>query len=182
MKKQWLEWIKAFAIAAVLAIVVRVFLFAPVVVEGPSMSPTLHNGDHLIVSKINYTFGSPERFDIVVFHATQRKDYIKRVIGLPGDEVAVRDDQLYVNEKPIDEPFLNEEINELQNGERLTQDFMIDQLPGGYEEVPEGHFLVLGDNRNNSTDSRTIGMVPKEQLVGEAVFIYWPFDRIGFVN
>ncbi|UOR12744.1 signal peptidase I [Halobacillus amylolyticus] len=182
MKKQWLEWIKAFAIAAVLAIVVRVFLFAPVVVEGPSMEPTLHNGDHLIVSKINYTLGSPERFDILVFHATEKKDYIKRIIGLPGDKVAVRDDQLYVNGKPIEEPFLSEEKSELQNGDSLTQDFTISQLPGGYEEVPEGHFLVLGDNRDNSTDSRTIGMVPEEQLVGEAVFIYWPFDRIGFVN
>ncbi len=181
MKKQWVEWIKAFAIAAVLAIIVRVFLFAPVVVEGPSMLPTLHNGDHLIVSKINYTVGSPERFDIVVFHATERKDYIKRVIGLPGDKVAVKDDQLYINGEPVDEPFLNEEINQLPGGEKLTQNFTISQLPGGYEEVPEGYLLVLGDNRDNSTDSRTIGMVSKDELVGEAVFIYWPFDRIGFV-
>lgn len=181
MKKQWVEWIKAFAIAAVLAIVVRVFLFAPVVVEGPSMLPTLHNGDHLIVSKINYTVGSPERFDIVVFHATEKKDYIKRVIGLPGDKVAVKDDQLYINGEPVDEPFLNEEVSQLTASEKLTQDFTISQLPGGFEEVPEGYLLVLGDNRDNSTDSRTIGMVPKDELVGEAVFIYWPFDRIGFI-
>ncbi|ASF39445.1 S26 family signal peptidase [Halobacillus halophilus] len=182
MKKQWLEWIKAFAIAAILAVVVRVFLLAPVVVEGPSMLNTLHSDDHLIVSKINYTLGNPERFDIVVFHATERKDYIKRIIGLPGDTVRYSNDQLYINGEAFEEPYLEELKKELPEGEELTRDFSMDQLPGSNEEVPEGELLVLGDNRNNSTDSRMLGTIPKEQVVGEAVFLYWPLNRIKFMN
>ncbi|MBH0229253.1 signal peptidase I [Halobacillus yeomjeoni] len=182
MKKQWLDWIKAFIIAAVLAIIVRVFLFAPVVVEGPSMLPTLHSGDHLIVSKINYTVGSPERFDVVVFHATEKKDYIKRVIGLPGDHVSYENNQLYVNGEKMSEPFFDEAGAESENGQFDTRNFTIEQLPGANEEVPEGHILVLGDNRNNSTDSRMLGMIPMEQVVGEAIIAYWPMDRIQLIN
>ncbi|MGI8315105.1 signal peptidase I [Halobacillus mangrovi] len=182
MKKQWLDWIKAFVIAAVLAIIVRVFLFAPVVVEGPSMLPTLHSGDHLIVSKINYTLGSPERFDVVVFHATEKKDYIKRVIGLPGDHVEYKNDKLYINGKEMEEPFLTEEKEHVESGEVNTDDFTIEELPGGYEEVPENHFLVLGDNRTNSTDSRMLGVIPDNQIVGEAILSYWPLNRIELIN
>ncbi|WP_226578713.1 signal peptidase I [Halobacillus litoralis] len=182
MKQQWIDWIKAFAIAAVLAIIVRVFLFAPVVVEGPSMLTTLHSGDHLIVSKLHYSLGSPDRFDVVVFHATERKDYIKRIIGLPGDHIAYENDQLYVNGKQVDEPFLEGRKNQLPEDEILTEGFTIEDLPGGYEVVPEGQVLVLGDNRNNSTDSRMLGMISEDQMVGKAVLAYWPLDRIRLVN
>ncbi|WP_281975576.1 signal peptidase I [Halobacillus litoralis] len=182
MKQQWLDWIKAFVIAAVLAIVVRVFLLAPVVVEGPSMLTTLHSGDHLIVSKLNYSLGSPERFDVVVFHATERKDYIKRVIGLPGDRITYEEDQLFVNGEAMEEPFLNERKKQIAEDQLLTDDFKIEELPGGHEVVPEGHLLVLGDNRNNSTDSRMLGMIRDDQVVGQAVLSYWPLSRISLVN
>ncbi|MBN9652828.1 signal peptidase I [Halobacillus sp. GSS1] len=183
MKQQWLDWLKAFLIAGVLAVIVRVFLFAPVVVEGPSMLTTLHSGDHLIVSKLNYTLGSPERFDVVVFHATERKDYIKRVIGLPGDHIAYEDDQLYVNGEPVEEPFLDERKQQLSGTRPLTDDFIMEEdMSGNYKEVPEGHLFVLGDNRNNSTDSRMLGMIDQEQMVGEAVVSYWPLNRIQLVN
>ncbi|MGV2620035.1 signal peptidase I [Halobacillus sp. ACCC02827] len=182
MKQQWLDWIKAFVIAAVLAVVVRVFLFAPVVVEGPSMLDTLHSGDHLIVSKLNYTLGSADRFDVVVFHATERKDYIKRVIGLPGDHIQYENDQLFVNGEPVDEPFLDERKSELPEGVRFTEDFSMEELPGSYEVVPEGHLFVLGDNRNNSTDSRMLGMISDDQIVGQAVLSYWPLNRVSLVN
>ncbi|TGB04826.1 signal peptidase I [Halobacillus salinus] len=181
MKQQWLDWIKAFVIAAVLAVVVRVFLFAPVVVEGPSMLTNLHSGDHLIVSKINYTLGSPDRFDIVVFHATERKDYIKRVIGVPGDHVEYVDDQLYINGDPVEEPFLDEQKEQHPN-ENWTNNFSIEQLPGGYEEVPEGSLLVLGDNRQNSTDSRMLGVIDDDQIVGQALLSYWPLDRVQWLS
>ncbi|MCA0969161.1 signal peptidase I [Halobacillus litoralis] len=181
MKQQWLDWIKAFIIAAVLAVVVRVFLFAPVVVEGPSMQTSLHSGDHLIVSKINYTVGEPERFDVVVFHATERKDYIKRVIGVPGDHVSYEDDQLYINGEPVEEPFLDEQKEQF-SADTLTRDFSIEQLPGSYEEVPEGSVLVLGDNRQNSTDSRMLGMIEENQIVGEALISYWPLERIQWIG
>lgn len=183
MKQQWLDWIKAFLIAGALAVIVRVFLFAPVVVEGPSMLHTLQSGDHLIVSKLNYSVGSPDRFDVVVFHATERKDYIKRVIGLPGDHIAYEDDQLYVNGEPVEEPFLKERKQQLNSDQTLTDDFTMEEdIPGEYEEVPEGFLFVLGDNRNNSTDSRMLGMIPQEQMVGEAVVSYWPLNRIQIVN
>ncbi|MFQ3543351.1 signal peptidase I [Halobacillus rhizosphaerae] len=182
MNKQWWDWIKAFVIAAALAIIVRVFLFAPVVVEGPSMQNTLHNGDHLIVSKINYTLGEPDRFDVVVFHATETKDYIKRVIGLPGDHIEYKSDQLYVNGKKVDEKFLNDRLSKMPEGDVLTDDFSIEQVPGGYDTVPEGELLVLGDNRNNSTDSRMLGMIPEDKIVGQAVLLYWPLNRIRLVH
>ncbi|WP_347860612.1 signal peptidase I [Salimicrobium sp. PL1-032A] len=182
MKRQILDWIKALAVAAVLAVLVRLFLFAPVVVEGPSMLPNLHNEDRLIVSKINYTLGSPHRFDIVVFHATERRDYIKRVIGLPGEHVAVRNDQLYINDTPVEEPFLNERIDTMPDGETYTRNFELEQLEGSYSEIPEDHVLVLGDNRRNSTDSRAFGVVPLEKVVGEAIFSYWPPERIQWLD
>lgn len=182
MKQQWLDWIKAFAIAAALAIIVRVFLFAPVVVEGPSMLNTLHSGDHLIVSKLNYSLGSPDRFDVVVFHATERKDYIKRVIGLPGDEISYENDQLYVNGEAVEEPFLDERKQQMSGGQPLTDNFTMDDIPGEDKVVPEGYLFVLGDNRNNSTDSRRLGMIQQDQMVGEAVVTYWPLNRIQLVN
>lgn len=182
MKNAWVEWIKAFLIAAILAVLVRVVLFAPVVVEGPSMLPTLEDNDHLIVSKINYTIGKPERFDIIVFHATERRDYIKRVIGVPGDHVAVENDELYINGERVEEPYLEERKQEMPDSQILTQDFTLEQVTEeGYETVPEGHVFVLGDNRNNSTDSRMFGVVPMDQIVGEAVLTYWPLERIRIV-
>ncbi len=107
-KNETWEWVKALLIAFGLAAIIRVFLFTPIVVDGVSMMPTLENGDRMIVNKIGYTIGEPKRFDVVVFHAPEEKDYIKRVIGLPGDEVEYRDDVLYVNGEPFEEPYLDQ--------------------------------------------------------------------------
>lgn len=181
-RNEWLDWIKALGIAAILAVVIRVFFFAPVVVDGPSMMPTLHNGDHMIVNKFSYLVGEPDRFDIVVFHATQNKDYIKRVIGLPGEHIAYRDDVLYVDGQPLKEPFIEQRVKSLSEGQSYTFDFKLENLPGDYQKIPENHVLLLGDNRTNSTDSRILGLVSTDQLVGETSLIYWPLDRFGFVN
>ncbi|MFC0524119.1 signal peptidase I [Pontibacillus salicampi] len=181
-RKEWFDWIKALGIAAVIAIIIRMFLFSPVIVDGPSMLPTLQNGDYLIVNKLSYSMGEPERFDIVVFQATETKKYIKRVIGLPGEHVAYRDDKLYVDEKPIEEPFLKERLDQLGDNQTYTFDFALEDLPGGNQTIPEGYVLVLGDNRNNSTDSRRLGLISKENLIGETQFIIWPPKRIGPVD
>ena len=85
LKNEWFDWVKALLIAFALAFIVRIFFFAPIVVDGPSMQPTLHNNDHMIVNKIIYNITDIERFDIIVFHATEKQDFIKRVIGLPGE-------------------------------------------------------------------------------------------------
>src|SRR5690606_29210187 len=153
-KNELWEWTKVLLIAFGLAAIIRVFLFTPIVVDGISMMPTLADGDKMIVNKIGYTIGKPERFDIVVFHAPEQKDYIKRIIGLPGDEVEYRDDVLYINGKAIEEPYLDQykaETIELP----LTEDFT---LEGKIQSkvVPEGHVFVLGDNRRKSKDSRHI--------------------------
>ena len=107
-KNELWEWIKALVIAVLLAAVIRYFLFAPIVVDGVSMMPTLHDQDRMIVNKFSYQIGEPNRFDIIVFHAPENKDYIKRVIGLPGDTVEYKDDTLYVNGKAYEEPYLDE--------------------------------------------------------------------------
>lgn len=180
-KKEWVEWVKALLIALGLAFIVRMFLFAPIIIDGPSMLPTLHDRDQMIVSKYNYYFSEPDRFDIVVFHASVQKDFIKRVIGLPGEHVAVIDNVLHINGNPVEENFLTEN-DEVSGFQPFSNDFTLEELPGGYTEIPEGHVFVLGDNRGDSTDSRSIGVIPMDKIVGKASLIYWPFNRIQFVG
>lgn len=180
-KNEWLEWMKALLVALGIAFIVRMFLFAPIIVDGPSMLPTLHDRDQMIVNKFSYNFKDPERFDIVVFHADAQKDFIKRVVGLPGEHVAVVDNVLHINGEPVEEEFLPENK---QSGtfQSVKNDFTLEELPGNHEVIPEGYVLVLGDNRGNSTDSRMIGLIDMDQIVGKASLIYWPFDRIQFVG
>lgn len=177
-KNEWFDWLKALLFALGLAVVVRMFLFSPIVVDGPSMMPTLHDRDQMIVNKIAYKIGEPERFDIVVFHASKQKDFIKRVIGLPGEHVEVRNDVLYINGEPVNEPFLADLKENKKPYQSITNDFRLEDLPGQYKIIPDGYVLVLGDNRSNSTDSRMLGVIPINQIVGKARIIYWPFDRI----
>ncbi|KON92125.1 signal peptidase I [Rossellomorea marisflavi] len=175
-KSEWREWTKALGIALILVIVIRYFLFAPIVVDGLSMTPTLHNGDRMIVSK----FGTPDRFDIVVFHAPERKDYIKRVIGLPGDKIEYKDDTLYINGKAYEEPYLKDSKVALQEG-LLTDDFTLDEIID-QETVPDGEIFVMGDNRRYSKDSRHIGTVPLEEVVGITSVVVWPIKDMGMVK
>jgi len=180
-KSELWEWIKALLIAVALAVIIRYFLLAPIVVDGYSMMPTLHDQDRMIVNKISYTFGEPDRFDIVVFHAPEQKDYIKRIIGLPGDTVEYIDDVLYINGEPIDEPYLDEYKQQVFDGP-LTDSFTLLDIPGGQETVPEGHLFVMGDNRRNSKDSRHIGFVSMDEVVGKTNIVYWPVSDIRIVK
>ena len=181
-KNEWFEWLKALLVALGVALVVRMFLFAPIIVDGPSMLPTLHDRDQMIVNKYKYYFNEPERFDIVVFHASSQKDFIKRVIGLPGEHVAVIENVLYIDGEPVEESFLPDNQEELSSFQAVRNDFVLEELPGEYTVIPDGHVLVLGDNRGNSTDSRMLGVIPTDQIVGKASLIYWPFERIQFVG
>jgi signal peptidase I len=171
------EWAKAFLIAIVIAFVVRSFLMTPIEVKGASMEPTLHSQERMFVTKI----GEPKRFDIVVFHATENKDYIKRVIGLPGDRVEYKDDILYINGKSYEEPYLDKSKKLITNGQ-LTGSFTLNETPVGSEVVPEGHVFVLGDNRRNSEDSRHIGAVPIESIVGTTKVVYYPFKEMKIIG
>ncbi len=136
-------------------------------VDGFSMEPTLQSGEFVIVNKLAYKLGQPAIGDVVVFHFPRNLDqeYIKRIIGLPGDEVAVREGQVFVNGGPLEEPYI--------------------KAPPTYEsqwQVAEGELFVLGDNRNNSSDSHNWGGVPMEHVVGKAVLIYWPPTEWGLLT
>ncbi|TFE02738.1 signal peptidase I [Jeotgalibacillus salarius] len=169
IRNEWWEWSKTLLAAVLIAAVIRLFLFSPVLVDGSSMVPTLQDGDRMIVNKFQYTYTMPERFDIVVFHVSEKEDYIKRVIGLPGETVAFKDDQLYINGEPVEESF--------RGTEAFTENFTLFELTG-FDEVPENHLFVMGDNRQYSKDSRHIGPIPIDEVVGETPLIYWPFKDI----
>lgn len=170
------EWIKAILVAVVLAVVIRQFVFAPIIVDGVSMAPTLQDRDRMIVNKM----GEPERFDIIVFQATEDKDYIKRVIGLPGDHIEYRNDTLYINGEAYEEPYLEKQKQQLTDGP-LTYDFTLEEVTGE-ATVPEGELFVLGDNRRFSKDSRTIGTISMDQVIGEANVLYWPLKDARIVK
>ena len=136
-------------------------------IDGSSMEPNLHHGEFVIVSKINYRFGEPERGDVVVFDFPRNitQEYIKRIIGLPGEHILVEDGKVYVNEIMLSEPYL-----------------IIEPQYEGEWVVPEDTLFVLGDNRNNSSDSHTWGMVPMNNVIGEALVVYWPPSSWGLIN
>ncbi|MFC4619015.1 signal peptidase I [Camelliibacillus cellulosilyticus] len=182
-KKEAYEWLKALAIAVIIAIIIRSFIFANYVVEGPSMMPTLQDGNRLIVNKIDYDFTSPHRFDIIIFHATPTDDYVKRVIGLPGDSIEYKNDTLYVNGKAVNEPYLKRYKENVVNGP-LTNNFTTKDIPNviPLSRVPKGKLLVLGDNRKDSTDSRVFGFVDMNKVVGKVDVRYWPVSKFGFVH
>lgn len=167
-KSEIMSWVKSLAIAFVIVFVVRQFLFAPVVVSGQSMEPTFESNNRVVISKIHKL----DHFDLVVFHAPGTKeDYIKRVIGLPGDTVEMKDDQLFINGKAFDEPYIEENKEKIFKDQKLTEDFEV--------TVPEGQLFVLGDNRRNSTDSRIIGCIDESSVVGKVEFRFFPFNSIG---
>ncbi|MBP2240904.1 signal peptidase I [Cytobacillus eiseniae] len=176
-KSEVFEWLKALFIAIAFAFVIHTFFFTPVLVDGASMEPTLQDQDRMILTKV----GEPKRFDIIVFHVTEETDYIKRVIGLPGDRIEYKDDRLYINGKLFDEPYLDEFKQEVIDGP-LTHSFTLRETPIKSEVVPEGHLFVMGDNRRYSTDSRHIGAVPMEKVVGTTKFVFYPIGKIKIID
>ncbi|MFP3392880.1 signal peptidase I [Brevibacillus sp. SIMBA_040] len=172
-KKEHWEWLKALGIAIILAFLIRTFLFAPFIVEGESMETTLHNSEKLVVNKAIYYLQDPKPGDIIVFHAEQKRDYIKRVIAVAGDTVEVKNDELYVNGKLVEEPYLaqHKEQAKAQGEPFFTNDFPPVQIPAE-------HIFVMGDNRLNSHDSRAIGPVAVSTVVGRAEFTFWPLGDI----
>lgn len=175
--KEIFSWLKAIIVAVVVVFVCRQFLFTPITVSGESMKPTYQDRDKVVVSKI----GKIERFDTIVFESniTESKYIIKRVIGLPGDTIEMKNDTLYINGKEQKEPYLDESKKELPNGMVLTDDFSLNEVTGK-TTVPEGTYFVLGDNRRNSLDSRKIGFVNEDDVLGESKFRFFPFSEIGF--
>lgn len=161
-KSGFLRFIKDVLETLVLSIVLFVgvnVISARIRVDGASMEPTLATGEYVIVNRLSYRFGTPQRGDIIVFHPplAPQEEYIKRVIGLPGDDVEVRNGTVYVNGQALDETYLNTKTN----------------YPGTWR-IPAGQLFVLGDNRNNSSDSHEWGTIAMDSIVGKAILVYWP--------
>ena len=155
-----------YIILLIVIILIKVFIVSPIRVNGTSMYPTLHDKDFMLLNKINYKFNDIKRFDIVVIKY-DGEDLIKRVIGLPGEKIEYRDNKLYVNGKLIKENFTREEM----------EDYNINQL--GSEVVPNDYYFVLGDNRPVSKDSRIIGFVSRDDIVGKSSTTLFPLNRFG---
>ncbi|OGG29518.1 signal peptidase I [Candidatus Gottesmanbacteria bacterium RIFCSPLOWO2_01_FULL_49_10] len=163
-------------IVVIMAVMVMIYLFivSPQEINGASMEPNFHNGEFILTNKIEYKFHEPKRGEVVIFKSPRNKDvdYIKRIIGLPGDTVLLKDNKLYVNGNPVDEPYLSPGVN-VFGGSYLRE--------GAEEIVPEGSYFVAGDNRPHSSDSREFGPIPKEDFIGKAFLRYWPFSQFGWV-
>ncbi|MFW5998512.1 MAG: signal peptidase I [Halanaerobiaceae bacterium] len=165
------EFFQSLIIAGILAFFIITFVAQSFVVDGGSMVPTLDNGERLFVNKFIYRFHPPERGDIIVFtpNGASNKKYIKRVIGLPGDTVSIRDGTTYINGEPIEEDYINEEMD---------GDF-------GPYQVPEESVFVMGDNRNHSADSRfpsVVGFVDYDSISGKAFWVYWPITKMRILE
>jgi signal peptidase I len=159
------EIFESVAIAILLAILIRMFVFQPFYIPSESMVPSLQVGDRIIVSKLNYHFSEPQRGDVMVFKfpLDPSRDFVKRTIGIGGESLAIRDSNLYINGRQVQEDYLPAGLT--------FADF-------GPEPVPVGSYFMMGDNRNNSDDSRVWGALPEENIIGKAVLIYWPLNRI----
>lgn len=176
VKKEGMEWVKAFALGMIIFVFIRIFFFSNYVVEGESMLPTLEEGNKVVVNKFGYETSDLKRFDVIVFHANEEEDFVKRIIGLPGDKVEYREDVLFVNGKKVSEPFLKPYREESPGG-YLTGDFTLEDLTG-MEKVPKGKLFVLGDNRLGSWDSRQFGFISMEDVVGKVNLRYWPLKEM----
>ena len=165
-------WLRDLTLSVLIALVVILFLYQPVKVEGTSMMPSLHDQERVFINKFVYRMGLGEvqRGDTVVFWfpGDPSKSYIKRVIGLPGDTVEVRAGAVYVNGQLLEEPYVPEEYR--------------DRISVAPLRVPGDYYYMLGDHRSSSNDSRSWGPVPRQAIYGKAVFAYWPVDKMGVVH
>ena len=166
IKKELIDYAKAILVAVVLAMFIITFIAQSFYVDGLSMEPNYHHGERILVDKVTYRFSAPKRGDTVVFRYPMdpTRRFIKRVVAIPGDTVEIVGGEVFINGIMIDEPYI------------LSKSFS----PFGPEVVPVGSVFVMGDNRNNSHDSRSpsVGMVPYDLIVGKGLFVYWPVGAI----
>ncbi len=163
-------WLRDILFAFVLAIFIVIFVVQPVKVEGTSMQPQLVDQERIFVNRFIYRFQDIRRGDVVVFWYPRdnKKSFIKRVLGVPGDEVEIRHGSVYINGVKVREPYLKQEFR--------------DDKSFGKVVVPPKHYFVLGDHRNSSNDSRSWGFVAQDLIYGKAMFSYWPVSRVGLVE
>ena len=168
-KSWWRQLLNTLLPAITLVLTINLFLAQPRIVHGQSMEPSLHESQRVIIDLLSYRFRPPRRGEIIVLRISpkaKQPPLIKRVIGLPGELVAIHDGAVYINGHPLQEPYLAQNTP--------------GQMPS--RRVPPGHVFVLGDNRAHSNDSRYFGMVPMSQIIGRAWLCYWPPSAIGFFH
>jgi signal peptidase I len=170
-----ISWFRDLVFSVLIAVVLIVFIYQPVKVEGTSMMPALTDQERIFINKFTYRFGlgAIERGDTVVFWYPQdvSKSYIKRVIGVPGDRIRIDGGQVYVNGGALAENYVPADERDYSSWRE-----------GQEQTVPDGKYFVLGDHRNQSSDSRMWGYVPRENIYGKAVFVYWPLAKMGRVR
>ena len=179
MKKEIIEWIAAIAVALALIFLIGKFIANPYTIKGDSMDPTLKDSQRVMVNIIGYKIGGIKEGNVIVFHANKKDDYVKRVIGTPGDSVQYKNDTLYINGKKQKEPYLNYNEKRKQT-EYITGTFKVKDLANANSKtnvIPKDKYLVLGDNREVSKDSRSFGLIDKDQIVGKVSFRFWPFNE-----
>jgi signal peptidase I len=164
------SWLRDVLLAVAIAIFIVIFVVQPVKVEGTSMQPRLVDQERIFVNRFIYRFTSIRRGDVVVFWYPKdhSKSFIKRILGVPGDELEIRDGAVYVNGAPVEEPYLKAEFRDYRSFHKVV--------------VPPGQYFVLGDHRNSSNDSRSWGFVAQPLIYGKAIFSYWPVSRVGLVE
>lgn len=167
-----MRWLRDLALSVFIALIVILFLYQPVRVEGTSMMPSLVDQERIFINKFSYRLGITDvnRGDTVVFWypGDTSKSYIKRIIGVPGDRVEISRGRVFVNDQELTEPYVPDEYRDSVSVEPM--------------KVPDSEYFVLGDHRSSSNDSRTWGTVPRRFIYGKAVFSYWPLDRLGTVR
>lgn len=165
------EWVETIIIALILALIIRTFIIQVFYIPSGSMEPTLLIRDRIVVSKFIYKFRDPKRMDVIVFRypkqkpGEQKRDFIKRIIGLPGEKLFIKEGVVYINRKPVKE----------------THPMKKDDATYGPINIPEDKYFVMGDNRPNSADSRVWGFVPRKNIAGPAFIRIWPLTKIGLV-
>lgn len=158
-----------YIIIIIVVVLIRSFIITPIIVSGDSMKPNLHDKEILLERKINYNSSSIKRFDIVVV-TNDNEEIIKRIIGLPGEHISYKNNKLYVNDEVVEENF----------SFRDTNDFNLEEICS-CTKIPSGKYLVLGDNRPISKDSRLIGLIDEEDIKGKAVYRIWPISKFGSI-
>lgn len=169
------DFLQSIVVVMALMVMVYLFIMSPQEISGESMYPTFENGEYILTNKVEYKIHEPQRGDVVVFKSPTNKDidYIKRIIGVPGDTVNLIDGKYYLNGQLLPEPYLPPNLYTFA-GSYLKENQAI--------TVPPDNYFVSGDNRPHSLDSREFGVVPKRDFIGKAFLRYWPFDRAGLIK
>ena len=175
-----LDMIQTVVLALSIFVIIYLFLVQPHQVKGISMFPNFHNGDYLLTDKISYRFNTPQRGDVIVFKAPPSEpcaeiecEYIKRIIGLPGDKIKVQNGYIYINGQKLKEAYLPKDLTS-SNGSYLREE--TEQI------IPPDEYLPMGDNRNQSRDGREFGPIPRSSIVGKAWLRYWPMKNSGLIE